>query len=261
VNNVNYCSTRCIGYVCQRFRSGECNGVFSDIRDREGNVIYRVPPTIQLIDGTENIVEVHMKTYKEMEEAGYITKQDVIGTLATKYDLEIPERTLKYYGTEKLIEPGIKASLPGVTGSVSFYKKDTIKAIVSIKHLQKYYRFSLKDIAKYFKILGFKDVNSLERLYEVSNFKPNDMSWDEEKYGNLEDGFKDLYNFEDIAIVRSIVQVDLLNKYKHQRDLEGTDHRVEIEKATDGKFQIVVGFREDKKVVYFNESGIETPSN
>lgn len=259
MDNIDCSSARCTGFICPRFRSKECSGVFTAIRDHKGNVIYKVPPTIQYIDGTENIVEVLMKTYKEMEKEGYITKQEVIGILSSKYNIDISERTLKYYGTEGLIESGIKASLPGVTGSVSFYKKDTIKAIVSIKHLQEYYRFGLKDIAKYFKILGFKDIENLERLYEVSNLEPNGKNWDEDKYGGFEDGIKDLYKFEDVATVRSLVEVELLKKYKYQRDLLGVDHRVEIDKTRDGKFRIVVGFREDEEVVYFSEAGIEIP--
>ncbi len=198
-----------------------------------------------------------MKTYEEMEKAGYITKQEVIKILSTKYDLVVSERTLKYYGTEGLIKPAIKAGLIGRTGSVSFYKKETIKAIVSIKHLQEYYRFGLKDIAKYFKILEFKDIENLERLYEVSNFEPNEKSWDEDKYGGFEDGIKDLYKFEDIATVRGLVELELLKKYKYQRDLLGVDHRVEINKTENGKFEVLVGFIEDEKKVSFTESGIK----
>ncbi len=200
-----------------------------------------------------------MKTNEEMEKAGYIAKQEVIKILSIRYDLEISERTLKYYGTEGLIKPAIKAGLIGKTGSVSFFKKDTIKAIVSIKHLQKYYRFGLKDIAKYFKILEFKDIENLERLYEVSNLELNSKSWDEDKYGGIKDSIKDFYDFEDIATVRSLVEVDLLEKYKYQRDLSGVDYRVEIDKTGDRKFEIQVGFREDEEVVYFNETGIKIP--
>ena len=134
MNNTDYCSIRCTGFRCSQYRSGECTRVFSTIKDHDGNVIYRVPPTVQLMDGIENTEEVQMETYKFMEKVGYIPKKKVIEILATKYDQEIPNSTLKYYGSKKLIEPGIKASLPGVTGSVSFYKKDTPKIIASIRY-------------------------------------------------------------------------------------------------------------------------------
>jgi DNA-binding transcriptional MerR regulator len=99
----------------------------------------------------------------------YITKEEVINQLKEKYKINISPRTLKYYGTVNLIEPGIRTYLKGIAGTVSYYKANTLLVITKIKELNECYGLTLKEIYKYKNWkLGedemFKDENGALRI-------------------------------------------------------------------------------------------------
>ena len=159
IKNNNYhpkvkaCSVRCTGFLCAEWNY--CNGCFSSFTDDSGNILLTVPLPIQQYDDykeedniseDDNSTEIAKEVIKEMEKLDYIKKEEVFKILKNNYKIDITERTLKYYATEGLIEKSSIGRLPGVTGSVSFYKKNTPGLILLIKYLQNFYRLKLNEI-------------------------------------------------------------------------------------------------------------------
>lgn len=108
----------------------------------------------------------------KIKELGLITKQEVLDQLK-RYGIKIKSRTLAYYIAEKLIEPPIRKGMPGITGSVSFFREQTPLKITNIKSLIEKFELTLKEISKY-KDLGFNfdelKINKLNKI-EYAKFE------------------------------------------------------------------------------------------
>ncbi|MBC8386435.1 MAG: hypothetical protein H8E13_00035 [Actinobacteria bacterium] len=108
-----------------------------------------------------------------IHENDYLTKEEVINILKQKYKINITSRALKFYGTEKLIEPGIKDYFQGFIGILSIYPKQTPLMINHIKKLQEIFKLKLKEISKY-RNLGYEfdglEINNLNKI-EYAKFE------------------------------------------------------------------------------------------
>ena len=106
----------------------------------------------------------------KIKEVGLITKQEVLDQLK-RYGIKIKSRTLAYYIAEKLIKPPIRKGMPGITGSVSFFKEQTPLIITNIKSLIEKFELTLKEISKY-KDLGYKfDESKINKLNKIEYAK------------------------------------------------------------------------------------------
>jgi len=130
--------------------------------------------------------DLNIKILEVIHKNDYITKEEVIEQLEKNYGIVITPEILKYYGTENLIEPGIKVYYNGIAGSGSIYPKQTPLMIAGIKALIESYKLSryeitLKDIIKYRNLLYFNelelakyllplDINEIENEYDRQEF-------------------------------------------------------------------------------------------
>lgn len=123
-HKTNICQSKCGGSFCNECKKGRCNPFYEYYKDREGNALSRVETPKQLKE-CDNTDEIKAKVLNDLYGHGYITKQEVVSILKFDFGIEITGRKLKYFGEKGLIEPSLTFSLPGVTGKVSFYKKNT----------------------------------------------------------------------------------------------------------------------------------------
>jgi DNA-binding transcriptional MerR regulator len=163
----DYCTAingRCAGFLCEDYRQGICKGILWAIANKDGSIIAQMPP---LNDEDENILEFIMKTLEEIHKAGYLTKDEVINILESKFKIKLSKRMLKYYGTQEIIDPGIVTQLPGIRGSVSIYKERTPEIINFINILKKHHKFTLKEIVELSSILSFKNKEKVGQYWQI----------------------------------------------------------------------------------------------
>lgn len=123
---------------CKDYKSDKCKGYWGTLR--LGNENIQIPYKYEYEENFfYNII-------MEIKKAGYITKQELLDMLSDQYDLKFSSRNLQYYVDEKLIEPGIIERFPGITGSVSFYKENTVFKILAIQELTKKRNFTIEKI-------------------------------------------------------------------------------------------------------------------
>lgn len=242
--------SKCIGYRCIYFRRGDCKGSIKSITDRDGNYLASVRP---LAFEDNNVEEVLMEAFDEMESRGYLTNERVIEVLKRKYSINITKGLLKYYATERLIEKGFKRRIPGRKGTVSFYRSDTPEKIYFIRYVQTFFRFTLKQIAEYSKVLLMEDK---EKLDTYKNYK---IKFLKDKSGRQYirfDGevFNELASFQEFSILRALFEVGNLN-YKNKQVLP-FDATVKITKDDKGKDIVSVYLGKDinKEVVFSSKS-------
>jgi len=101
-----------------------------------------------------------------VEKKGFITK-DKLRALAKENGIKVTDRLLNWYKNLKLIAPSNKRNLPGIKGTVSFYKDDTLKLLYVIQNLKETgYRLTLKDIRYYLDLLKLdkKSTGEIEKI-------------------------------------------------------------------------------------------------
>jgi len=261
------CSIKCIGFLCKLWN--ECNGVFSWIADSEGKIIFKVPLPKQYYNDykeRENIaedddsLEIRERVFNDMSQEGYIKKEEVLKNLKSNYNIELTERTLKYYATEGLIERSSMARLPGVTGSVSFYKNNTPEIIFLIKFLQDFYRLKLEEIKTNFSLLKIENIEELKKLRRLQNSLGNIEKKEKSvKYGkvNLEIYYIEnpdvskLYSLQAVAWARALLELGLLKK-----KIIHSGKGMEIIKKSSKDYEVNVKFGEPiNKIVVFRKKG------
>jgi DNA-binding transcriptional MerR regulator len=157
---------------CKDFRKGKCKGYWKTLK--LGNENIRIPCKYEF---EENLFyNISMKIKK----MGYVSKQELFKILSDQYDLEFSSRNLQYYVDKKLIEPGIIERFPGVSGSVSFYKKTSCLKIVCIQELIKKHGLTLEDIKKYINLVY--NFNSRE----LANYNPKRISSSSNDFQSLD---------------------------------------------------------------------------
>ena len=222
-NNLYYNKPKgCRGFcgTCPDYRN-PCPGYLKTIYDNGGNIIYQFPlyTDYEYYDNeylkekklgyrynTEDILEDFFKT---MEEKEYIKKNEVFEILKSKYNLNISERNLRFYVLKEIISPPIVERVPGLSGSVSLYKKSTPEIIFLVKWLLKGKgKHSLKEIAYSFKLLEFEDEDEIKRLAEPKYIK--------DRIDRLE--------LISMAYFKALAEMDLFKKINMMSDKEVTEH-------------------------------------
>ena len=181
-NKTNACSGFCC--LCEEYRKKRCDGYQKTICDNKGNILHQFPLPVDYQyfneeyltekelghrNNTEKLLEDFFKKMKEKE---YIKKSEVFELLKSKYNLDISERNLRFYVLKEIIDPPVVSRVPGISGSVSFYKKITPEIIFLVKWLLKGKgKHSLEEIAYFFKLLKFEDVDGIKRLAEPKDIK------------------------------------------------------------------------------------------
>lgn len=128
--------------LCRDYKSGECPGYFSTITDSNNKNLVSIPLFNEYKDNYFKDLEI------KAAEAGLITKQELLNQLK-KDGIKIPSRTLTYYMDLGLLPKGILKFIPGLTGSVSFFKDNILLMIAGIKELSETYKLTLKEISKF----------------------------------------------------------------------------------------------------------------
>ena len=157
---------------CKDYKKGICKGYSKTLK--LGNENIRIPCKHEF---EENLF---YNISMEIKKAGFVSKQELLKILSDQYDLKFSSRNLQFYVDEKLIEPGIIERFPGVSGSVSFYKKTSVLKIVCIQELIKKHGLTLDDIKKYIDLVY--NFNSQELAYynirRITNSLNNSESLD-----------------------------------------------------------------------------------
>ncbi|MBA7583991.1 hypothetical protein ES708_25943 [subsurface metagenome] len=97
-----------------------------------------------------------------MEKKGFITKDKLI-KIAKINGIKATDRLLNWYKNLKLIEPSKRKRFPGIPGTVSFYKNDTLKLLYVIKNLKETgYRLKLREIRYYLDLLKLDNESTRE---------------------------------------------------------------------------------------------------
>ncbi|MBM3708336.1 MAG: hypothetical protein FJW69_08395 [Actinobacteria bacterium] len=262
---IKSCSIKCKGFTCPEWNY--CNGCFSPIKDNNDNILCLVPLPIQYYDDfkkknniseDDNSSDIIKEVDQKMENNGYIKKEEVLMILKNDYQIRIKERTLKYYASQRIIEPSAVGRLPGVTGSVSYYKENTPELIFLIKFLQDFYRLKLEEIKANFFLLKIENIEELEKLRKLQN-----SLYDQEKkeksikYGNLEIFYIEnpdvskLYSFQAVAWARALLELGLLKK-----KIIHSGKGIEIIKKSSKDYEVNVKFGEPiNKIVVFRKKG------
>ena len=216
-------STGCSGpcCICEKYRRRQCLGYSKTIYDHEGNILYQFPLPIEydyydkdyLIEknlghkyNSEDLLEDFFKT---MEEKEYIKKSEVFKLLESEYNLKLSERNLRFYVVKGIISPPIVDRVPGLSGSVSLYKKSTPAIIFLVKWLQKSKgRYSLEKIVELFKLLEFEDETEILRLAD-----PKDI-----------EARIDRLKLISMAYFKALAELDLFNKINMMTSKEVKEH-------------------------------------
>lgn len=151
---------------CKYFKTGDCEGSRGIIALPNGQSV-NMPLYHEYKDNYYKDIEM------EIKKKDCITKMELLEILKEKYNLEFSKRSLQFYITEKLIEPGIIEYFPGISGAVSFYNKKIPGMIYAIQELVNKYDISLKDIKNY------KDIIYEFNVEALACYLPN--------YKNIED--------------------------------------------------------------------------
>ena len=245
-------NSRCLGFLCPDFKNGCCQGSIKSIFDTNGNFIASVRP---LAFEDEDIEEVLMEAFEKLHSRGYLTNQEVVEVLKRKYGIKITKDKLRYYSTERFIEGGFRRRIPGRKGTVSFYKDNTPERIYFTRYLKNFYRFKLKKISEYSKILCMENDKKLDiyKKYKIGIIKGKDGR-EIIQLGEWE-LVNDLADFQEFSILRALFEVGKLN-YKQKQPLP-FDSTVVITKDKNGKDNIVVRLGENiNKKVVFSSNGV-----
>jgi len=149
------CTEKSLCGICNLWKYGYCKGFFSRFL-------------------TEEDLQIILPKWREIvEKKGYITK-DILIKLANNYGIKVTDKLLNWYKNLKLIEPSNQRRLPGIPGTVSFYKDDTLKILYVIQNLRETgYRLTLKKIKYYLDLLKL-DQKSFE---EIEKIKREDIEY------------------------------------------------------------------------------------
>lgn len=152
--NEKFCFAGCLDY-----KRGICPGPKLILIGNDDTIICKVPWFNEYYDNYFKDLEM------EIKKEGYITKQEVLDITKERYGIDLTPRNLSFYVSQGLIKPGIMERIPGISGSISFFKDDTpgiIRLIYMIKEPNT--TFSLKDLKRYFDVLRFKDIEYFKIL-------------------------------------------------------------------------------------------------
>lgn len=142
------CTEKSLCGICKLWKYGYCKGYFSRII-------------------TEEDLKIILPKWREIvEKEGFITK-DILIKLANNYGIKVTDKLLNWYKNLKLIEPSNQKRLPGIPGTVSFYKDDTLKLLYVIQDLKETgYKLTLKEIKYYLDLLKL-DKKSIEEIEKI----------------------------------------------------------------------------------------------
>lgn len=142
------CTEKSLCGICNLWKYGYCKGFFSKII-------------------TEKDLQIILPKWRELvEKKGFITKDKLI-KIAKINGIKATDRLLNWYKNLKLIEPSNKRRLPGIPGTVSFYRDDTLKLLYIIQNLKETgYRLTLKKIKYYLDLLKLdeKSTGEIEKI-------------------------------------------------------------------------------------------------
>lgn len=223
------------------------------------------------------------KNLDEIHKKGYLTKDEVLDSLDDRYFIDLTPRTLKYYGTIGLIDPGIKENVKGIVGSVSLYSQKTVEIIYLIKFLQIEGRLTLDRMSEYLKILNLDDdsfnsfikvVTEYNKLLSQENElfeKPKNKKFLEKnamqeyvkivKYASNYWEYREkiskskeyIDNFKFTAIVKALIEISSAERIDRVFGKYVSDGNIKI-----GKDRIIVIFKKlIKKEVIFLKNKIE----
>jgi len=200
----------------------------------------------------------------KIKEAGLITKQEVLKQLK-RYGIEIKSRTLAYYIAEKLIEPPIKKGMPGITGSVSFFKEQTPLIIVGLEKLNKKYGLALKEISKYrsivynfdqkelIKYLAEPKKNETELKQQLTRLENIRFFMVLNHYACAEAGYQ--YDYENGGFTIEGKRILVVN-FHEIKEGKLVELHVELKVAAPGKIKSLSDLPDFKEVIY-SRKGIE----
>jgi hypothetical protein len=169
LNNNYQKQTDCSGICgfCRNWKIGICEGMFQRfIKDNEGNILCGYD-----VRYLENPLEIYIEVCKKMKELNYMTKDELTEKLNI-YGLEVTGRDLKYHVSLGLLEPPIREGIPGITGSVSYWKDNTPKILYTILNIKKLgIKLTFEDIKYYIKLLKFDAL----AFREIKKIKEEDL--------------------------------------------------------------------------------------
>ena len=193
-----------------------------------------------------------------MLEKEYITKQEVLKTLKSKYKIkEFEDRTLQYYIQKGVIKPGRMKRVKKVSGSVSYYPKNTPELIMMIRYLTSEKINTLKEIQENLDILNFKNIKKINEFYEEI------FSGKTERHNILfENGIIkitplawELMDLHSVGCHRALVEFGIFGEdsFDHIYDEKA---KIFIKKNKDNEFSIIFEFAETLgKRVIFKKTG------
>ena len=154
------CTEKGMCGTCPTWKKGYCYGFFS------------------IIITDEDLKKIINKVGEIVKKKGYITK-DELKEIAKNYELKLTDRLLNHYCELGLIEHSIMKRLPGIPGTVSFWKEDTPKILYVIQNLKnKGYKIKLKEMKYWLDLLNLNE-KSIEEIKEIqeedSEFNRNIM--------------------------------------------------------------------------------------
>ena len=251
-----YCSQKPACFLCNL----DCNlrnKYYKQIY-KNGQLLFEIITEIPYED--EEVDEMPAMILEEIHKNNFMTKEEVLEALREKYFLEISERTLKYYGTERLIEPGSKVSLRGFVGSVSIYPSQTPLVIVAIKELKGKYGLKLNEISFYknliYKFDGPEIIKYLDEPQDkqkITRLEKNRFTMVLNYYGCAEAGYQYDYAHGGFMLDgKRILVVD----YHEIKDGLLEEVHVELKAAAHGKIKSLSDLKTLKEVIYSKE-GIE----
>ncbi len=149
------CTDKSLCGICNLWKYGYCLGYFSRLL-------------------TEKDLKIILPKWRELvEKKGFITKDKLI-KIAKINGIKATDRLLNWYKNLKLIEPSKRKRFPGIPGTVSFYKSDTLKLLYVIKNLKETgYRLKLKEIRYYMDLLKLDN----ESTEEIEKIKREDIEY------------------------------------------------------------------------------------
>lgn len=167
MNKQNSCTEKSICGYCKKWQYNKCYGNFERfIKNNEGNVL--VGYDIRYL---QNKFEIYIGVCRKMEKLGYITRDQLLETLSNKFKPDLTkgtlERRIKYYVSLGLLEPPIKEAIPGVSGSVSWYKDDSAKLFKVIEDLKNSYYAIKPEKIKYWIDLLKLDEEAVKEIKKI----------------------------------------------------------------------------------------------
>jgi len=190
------CTENSICGICLKWKNGICNGYFSRIITHE------------------DLKKILSKLREIVKEKGYITK-DELREIAKNYGIKLTDRLLNHYCELGLIEHSIKKKLPGVPGTVSFWKEVTPKILYVIQDLKSEgYKIKLKKIKYWLDLFNLSE-NDVEKIRKMQR---EDMEYNRDilfSIGITPEQKKDLLNNYPLKLFdykKLITQLDIFKK-------------------------------------------------